>query len=69
MLTLLHTPGSRSMLKVQRLGDDFSAVDILFISLLRFARQALPPHAVHERWLARAQARPPLARALSKDDA
>ncbi len=51
------------------LGDDFSAADILFISLLQFARQALPPHAVYDRWLERAQARPALARALQKDDA
>lgn len=51
------------------LGDAFSAADILFISLLQFARQALPPHAVYDRWLERAQARPALARALSKDDA
>jgi len=51
------------------LGEDFSAADILFISLLQFARQMLPPHAVYDEWLARAQARPALARALSKDDA
>ena len=51
------------------LGDDFSAADILFISLLQFARQMLPPHAVYDDWLARAQARPALTRALLKDDA
>lgn len=51
------------------LGDDFSAADILFISLLQFARQALPPHAVYDRWLERAQARPAFARAMQKDDA
>jgi glutathione S-transferase len=50
------------------LGDTFSAADILFISLLQFARQALPPHAVYDRWLERAQARPAFARALEKDD-
>jgi glutathione S-transferase len=50
------------------LGDTFSAADILFISLLQFARQALPPHAVYDRWLERAQARPGFARALEKDD-
>jgi glutathione S-transferase len=50
------------------LGDRFSAADILFVSLLQFARQALPPHAVYDDWLARANARPALARALAKDD-
>ena len=51
------------------LGDRFSAADILFVSLLQFARQMLPPHAVYDDWLARANARPALARALAKDDA
>jgi glutathione S-transferase len=50
------------------LGDHFSAADILFISLLQFARQMLPPHAVYDDWLARANTRPALARALAKDD-
>jgi glutathione S-transferase len=51
------------------LGDGFSAADILFISLLQFARQALPPHTVYDRWLERAQARPAFVRAMQKDDA
>jgi glutathione S-transferase len=51
------------------LGDHFSAADILFISLLQFARQMLPPHAVYDDWLARASTRPALAQALAKDDA
>lgn len=51
------------------LGDSFSAVDIMFVSLLQFARQMLPPHEVYDAWLARANARPALARALAKDDA
>lgn len=51
------------------LGEAFSAADIMFISLLQFARQMLPPHAVYDDWLARANARPALARALAKDDA
>ncbi len=50
------------------LGEQFSAADILFVSLLQFARQMLPPHAVYDDWLARANARPALARALAKDD-
>ena len=50
------------------LGEPFSAADILFISLLQFARQMLPRHAVYDDWLARAQARPAFARAMQKDD-
>ena len=38
------------------------------MSLLQFARQMLPAHAVYDEWLARANARPALARALAKDD-
>jgi glutathione S-transferase len=49
------------------LGDRFTAADILFVSLLQFARQAMPPHEVYDAWLARANARPALARALAKD--
>lgn len=51
------------------LGDTFSAADIMFMSLLQFARQMLPPHAVYDDWLARASTRPALARALAKDAA
>lgn len=50
------------------LGDNFSAADILFVSLLQFARQMLPGHAVYDDWLVRANARPALAPALVKDD-
>jgi glutathione S-transferase len=50
------------------LGDHFSAADILFVSLLQFARQMLPPHAIYDDWLGRANARPALARALARDD-
>jgi glutathione S-transferase len=49
------------------LGEQFSAADILFMSLLQFARQMLPPHAVYDDWLARAGTRPALARAMEKD--
>lgn len=49
------------------LGDTFSAADILFMSLLQFARQGLPDHKVYDDWLARGSARPALARALAKD--
>ena len=51
------------------LGDNFSAADIMFISLLQYARDMLPVHAVYDAWLTRAQARPAFARALEKDDA
>lgn len=51
------------------LGETFSAADIMFVSLLQFARQMLPPHTVYDEWLARANARLALARALAKDDA
>lgn len=50
------------------LGERFSAADMMFVSLLQFARQMLPPHAVYDDWRARANARPALARALAKDD-
>ena len=49
------------------LGETFSAADILFMSLLQFARQMLPPHAAYDDWLARAATRPALARAMEKD--
>ena len=51
------------------LGEDFSAADILFISLLDFARQMLPDYAVFDDWVARARARPAYQRAQQKDDA
>lgn len=51
------------------LGQHFSAADIMFVSLLQFARQALPVHAIYDDWLARCNARPALSRALAKDDA
>lgn len=49
------------------LGEQFSAADLMFASLLQFARQLLPPHAVYDAWLARLNARPALARAMAKD--
>ena len=49
------------------LGERFSAVDILFGSLLQFFRQAMPPHAVYDDWVARVADRPALARARAKD--
>jgi glutathione S-transferase len=49
------------------LGERFSAVDVLFGSLLQFFRQAMPPHAVYDEWVGRIAARPALARAQAKD--
>ncbi|WP_332772429.1 glutathione S-transferase family protein [Phenylobacterium sp.] len=49
------------------LGETFSAADIMFVSLLQFARQMLPAHTVYDEWLARLNARPALARAMAKD--
>jgi len=49
------------------LGEAFSAADILFASLLTFARQALPPHAAYDEWLGRLTTRPAYGRALAKD--
>ena len=49
------------------LGEAFSAADIMFASLLQFAREMLPAHAVYDEWLGRLNARPALARAMAKD--
>ncbi|MDP3746970.1 MAG: glutathione S-transferase [Phenylobacterium sp.] len=49
------------------LGEAFSAADIVFASLLQFAREMLPAHAVYDEWLGRLNARPALARAMAKD--
>jgi glutathione S-transferase len=45
------------------LGETFSAADILFVSLLQFGRELMPPYPEFDAWLARAVARPALARA------
>ncbi len=50
------------------LGERFSAADIMFASLLQFARQALPDHAAYDDWLGRLNVRPALARAMAKDE-
>ncbi|MFI4973027.1 MAG: glutathione S-transferase family protein [Caulobacterales bacterium] len=49
------------------LGDAFSAADILYVSLLQFARTLLPPHVCYDDFLARCTARPALARAMTKN--
>jgi len=49
------------------LGERFSAIDVLFGSLLQFFRKAMPDHAVYDEWIARISQRPALAAALAKD--
>jgi glutathione S-transferase len=49
------------------MGEAFSAVDILFASLLHFNRKALPDDAIFDQWLNRISARPALALAMTKD--
>ena len=49
------------------MGERFSAADILFASLLQFARQMLPPHGEYDEWLDRLKARPAFQRAMAKD--
>jgi len=49
------------------LGDTFSAVDILFGSLLQFFRAAMPQYPIYDAYLARIGDRPALARAMTKD--
>jgi glutathione S-transferase len=49
------------------LGDRFSAADILFASLLGFARQILPPDQAFDDLLSRTTARPAFARAQAKN--
>jgi glutathione S-transferase len=49
------------------LGDSFSAVDILFGSLLQFYRPAMPQYPIYDAYLARIGERPALARAMAKD--
>jgi glutathione S-transferase len=51
------------------MGETFSAVDILFASLLTFARTALPDDAIYDAWLDRIQARTARHKALAKDAA
>jgi glutathione S-transferase len=49
------------------LGDQFTAADILLVSLGQFARQMLPAGELIDGYLERCQSRPALARALAKD--
>ena len=49
------------------LGDQFSAVDILFGSLLQFYRAAMPQYPVYDAYLARIGERPALTKAMTKD--
>jgi len=49
------------------MGDAFSAVDVLFGSLLQFFRTVMPPHKAYDDWVERLNPRPALARAQGKD--
>ena len=49
------------------LGENFSAVDILFGSLLQWYRTAMPDYPVYDDYIARISTRPALARAQAKD--
>ena len=49
------------------LGDRFTAVDILYMSLFQHARPLLPASGVLDAYLARAQDRPALQRARARD--
>jgi len=49
------------------LGERFSGADILIASMGQFSRSLLPAGDVVDAYLARASARPALARALAKD--
>lgn len=51
------------------LGENFSAVDILFGSLLQWYRTAMPDYPVYDDYIARISSRPALARAQAKDAA
>ena len=49
------------------MGNHFTAVDILFGSLLQFYRTVMPEYPVYDQYLARISSRPALARAAEKD--
>ena len=49
------------------LGEQFSAVDILFGSLLQFFRASMPEYPIYDEYLSRINKRPALARAQAKD--
>lgn len=50
------------------MGDNFTAVDILFVSLLQFYRTAMPEYPVYDEYLKRLSSRPALARAQARDE-
>jgi glutathione S-transferase len=49
------------------MGEHFSAVDILFGSLLQWYRTAMPDYPAYDDYLARINSRPALAKAAEKD--
>jgi len=49
------------------MGENFSAADILFGSLLMWFRTAMPDHKDYDDWIARLASRPALARARLRE--
>ena len=49
------------------LGDRFTAADLVLASVAQWSRDALPKGNPVDDWLARANARPALARAMARD--
>lgn len=49
------------------LGERFSALDVLFASLILFFRTAMPDDKIYDQWVERLASRPALARAQAKD--
>lgn len=51
------------------LGEQVSAADLLFVSLLQFSRAAMPDHRIYYDYLTRMTSRPASARAAAKSAA
>ena len=49
------------------MGENFTAVDILFGSLLQWYRTAMPEYPIYDDYIARISTRPALAKAMEKD--
>ncbi len=49
------------------MGEQFTAIDILFGSLLQWYRTAMPDYPVYDEYLERISHRPALAKAMAKD--
>jgi len=49
------------------MGENFTAVDILFGSLLQWYRTAMPDYPIYDEYIARISSRPALSRAEARD--